>query len=104
MALYKLVSEKVTVTTAGVAVPLSATSKLVASLAILASNNNVARVYVGDNSVSSSDGMDLKPEGAMDIELQNDANGKMMELDLADIYIDADTDGNEVRITYLARA
>ena len=104
MALYKLVSEKVTVNTAGTAVPLASSTKLVASLAILAENSNTLNCYVGDSSVDSNSGMSLKPEGAMDIEMQNDANGKCIEIDLSEIYIDADTDANAVRISYLTRA
>lgn len=104
MALYRFKTEKVTVTTAGTAVPLSSSKKYVASLVIDASSTNTNNVYVGDSSVDSTTGLKLKPEKAVDIELQNDANGKMMEIDLNEIYVDADSDGNFVIIGYLERS
>lgn len=104
MALYRIKTAKVTVETAGTAVPLTATSKLVASLAIDASANNTNNVYVGDDTVTSTTGLPLKAEKAVSYELQNDANGKMMEIDLNEVYLDADSDGNFVIITYLERA
>ncbi len=103
MALDKLVSESVTVSTAGTAVALSSTSKLVSCLAIYALSSNTNFVYVGDSGVDSTNGMPLKPEGSIDIESQNDANGKLIEVDISEIYVDADTNGNEVRVTYLTR-
>lgn len=103
MSKYRIRTEKVTVTTAGTRVPLSASTKLVASLAIDAYANNTNNLYVGDETVSSTNGLPLKPEKAVSYELQNDANGKMMEIDLSEVYLDADSSGNYAIITYLER-
>lgn len=104
MALYKPASIAVTVTTAGTRVPLFASTKPVASLIIMTISTNSNNVYVGDVTVTSSNGVPLKPEKSLDMELPQDANGKMMEIDASQIYLDSDTNGNQVRVFWLERA
>lgn len=103
-SLYKPANKKVVVTSAGTAVPLFDATKAVASIILMTVSDNSGNVYVGDANVDSDNGTPLKPEKSLDMELPMDANGKMMEIDASQIYIDADTNGNEVRVLWLERA
>jgi hypothetical protein len=60
---YKLFTlPKVTVTTAGTAVPLTANEGLAAgSIIISASNDNTGKIFVGDSSVDAETGEQLEP-------------------------------------------
>lgn len=104
MAIYTPRTKAVTVTTAGVRVPLFDSRKLVASIIIETPNTNTFNVYVGGDDVSSANGIPIKPEKSIDMELQNDGNGKLMEIDASEIYLDSDSNGNTVRILWLERS
>lgn len=80
---------KKTVTTAGTAEAL-ADSTPVKSVVIKALYSNTGKVYVGDSSVSSSNGFELEAGDAIAIEIDN----------LNKIYIDADNSGEGV--SYIA--
>ena len=83
-----LAGEK-TVATAGTAEPLVPTSQRVKSLVVIAKKGNTNQVYLGGADVASTtnDGLDA-------------AESKTIEavgwLDLADIYLDVDTNGEGI--------
>ncbi len=83
-----LTSEK-TVTTAGTAEALSATSQRMRNLTIIAKASNTGQVYVGGSDVSSSSNDGLAPGDSLEIPVDS-------WLDLADIYVDVDTNGEGV--------
>ena len=80
---------KKTITTAGTAEAL-ASSTAVKSVVIKALYSNTGKVYVGNSSVSSSNGVELEAGDAIGIDIDN----------LNKIYIDADNDGEGV--SYIA--
>ena len=83
-----LASEK-TVATAGQAEALSSTAQHIRSLTIVAKTSNTGQVYVGGADVASSTNDGLAPGDALEIPCEN-------WLDLADLYIDVDTNGEGV--------
>ena len=83
-----LTSEK-TVAAAGTAEALSSTPQRVLSLAIIAKSSNTGQVYVGGSDVDSSTNGGMAPGDSLEL-----SGGNAM--DLADIYIDVDTNGEGV--------
>lgn len=84
-----------TVTTAGTQVAL-ATSTNASSIIIRAMENNGGAVYIGDSTVSNTTGK-LSPRDS--ISWESDRNRGL--LDLADIYVDSDVDGDGVDVWYV---
>lgn len=84
-----LISGDKTVAAAGTAEAI-ASSQRVRSVTIVAKDNNTGRVYVGGADVSSSVNRGLQ---AGDVFTHASASGW---LDLADVYIDADVNGEGV--------
>ncbi len=82
---------KVTVTTAGTRVKLSATSVIAYNLYIVANNDYI---YVGDSGVSSTNGFTLSNKSILNLFAG--------PVDLSELYIDADTDGDSVNIVYMS--
>lgn len=91
------------VATAGTRVQLSATSLMVAALVIQWHPSNNGDIYVGDVTVaagkclilnSSNPVLTLSPE-------QNLEDDDPVTIDLADIYIDAATSGDKVKLAYV---
>jgi len=78
-----------TVSAAGTAEAL-ASSTSIKSVTVKALRTNTGTIYVGDSSVSSSNGFEIDPGESVDIEID----------DLATVYIDADTNGDGV--SYIA--
>ena len=85
-----------TVTAAGTAERLNTGMMLVWSAVVRAKTGNTGHVYVGDASVSSS-GPGIDAGDAID--LRGDPY-----LNLFDVFVDADTDGEGVDIWYLEYA
>lgn len=82
----KLIFGQKTVATAGTAVILTATATT-ATLTIRSNDDNTGNVYVGDSSVSSSNGYILSEGETVSFDINHsDTN----------IFIDADTSGNGV--------
>lgn len=79
-----------TVTTAGTAEALAAAQELESGVLIKALAGNSNNVYVGDSDVDSSDGLILASGEEVFIEVD----------DLAEVYLDVDTDGEGV--SYIA--
>ena len=83
-----IVSSEKTVTAAGTAEALAA-SKRVRSVTIIAKASNTGQAYVGGSDVASTTNDGLDPGDELEIPSEN-------WLDLADIYIDVDTNGEGV--------
>jgi len=79
------------VTTAGTAVPVSATSLGYAEVTIQAKKGNTGYIYVGDSSVSDS---------VYGVALSAGASVTLQGGDFNDIYIDSDTNGEGVTALY----
>ena len=82
-----IASEK-TVTSAGTAEAL-ASAQRVRSVTIIAKTTNAGQVYVGGSDVASTTNDGLNPGDELEVPAEN-------WLDLADIYIDVDTNGEGV--------
>jgi len=76
---------RTTVATAGTRVPISGDMEVI-SVTVKALRTNTRNIYVGDETVSSSNGYVLAPGEAVDIEIDN----------LSKVYIDADVSGEGV--------
>ena len=83
-----IISSEKTVATAGTAVALSATQR-VKSLTIRAKAGNTGQVYIGGSDVSSTTNDGLDAGESVSFEAVN-------WLDMADVYIDVDTNGEGV--------
>ena len=87
-----------TVTTAGTRVQLAASGSAM-WLSIQAAPGNTNKIYVGDASVSSTDyGVFLSPGDSLMI--PGIPGMGVASVNLADIYLDADTNGNKVFLMY----
>jgi hypothetical protein len=86
--------------TASAATKISSTQLFAASVVIYADNLNTGNVYLGGSNVTVSNGIPLSKNQSQNIsyELVFGTNGK---IDLSTIYMDTDTTGNLVRITYV---
>ena len=82
-----------TVTSAGTAERLDASDRLVRCVAVRAKPANTGSIYIGDATVSSSD-PGVSPGDRLDV--RGDPY-----LNLFDIFIDADTNGEGVDVWYL---
>ena len=83
-----LTSEK-TVAAAGTAEALVASSQRARSVTIIPKTSNTGQVYVGGSDVASTTNDGLDAGESVDFEAVN-------WLDMADVYIDVDTDGEGV--------
>jgi hypothetical protein len=86
-----------TVSSAGTAVALVASATPCSSFIIRAMENNAGAVYLGDSTVSSSNG---KVEPRASIAFGGDQNTGVV--DLLNIYVDADNAGDGVDFWYIA--
>jgi hypothetical protein len=90
-----------TVSTAGTAVPLSATAIRTSAFAVRAKLTNGGNVYVGDNSVVSSTGMFLQPGETNSKSASTVTRGHLQEFNLNKIYLNADANGDGAIIEYI---
>lgn len=94
----------VIVAAAGTPVPLSATPIFASSIILEADTLNTGQIYWGGAGVSAANGNSIKPSQPYSITCDTNkfdlSHGNASKLDLSQIYIDADTNGNKVRITY----
>ena len=84
-----LIASEKTVAAAGTAEALSSSSQRVRSLTIIAKASNTGQAYIGGSDVDSNTNDGLAPGDALEIPSEN-------WLDLADIYIDVDTNAEGV--------
>lgn len=87
------------VATAGTELPLTATSILVSKCRIRALDGNTGLVYVGDSTVSSTNGYPLTKGDELVLEALLDNQDKN-QLDLSAIYVDAASNADGVAVIY----
>jgi hypothetical protein len=102
MAQKMFAGTPVTIATAGTAVPLSATQTAVTSIIIEAGMDNVGYIYVGDDTVDSTNGMALVAGQTLSI-TSDEIPRQQDEIYLSDVYVDTDTDGSVVKFYYIKR-
>lgn len=100
MALKNKLLGSVVVTTAGTRVQVSASTNGVLAIAIQAKKGNSGNIFVGDSTVSSSNGHQLGPG---DWYFMNPVlpNSLVHGYRLSDIYIDAAVNAEGVIVSYL---
>jgi hypothetical protein len=89
---------------AGTAQQLSSTSIHVESIIITAATGNTGIIYIGDSNVASNRfalELDAGIAGTIDAPL---AKGGSDFIDLAEVYFDGDTTGDDINVSYLQRA
>jgi hypothetical protein len=84
-----IISSEKTVTAAGTAEALSASSQRVRSLSVIAKTGNTGQVYVGGSDVASSTNDGLAPGDTLMVPSLN-------WLDLSAMYVDVDVSGEGV--------
>lgn len=95
---------QVTVATAGTAVPLSALELKVASVVVQWDPSNTGDIYIGESDVTGTKCIKLN-SGNPVIEITVDdtaADEDMSVVDLAEIFVDAQVNGDKVNVAYLA--
>lgn len=102
MAVKLTTMAAVTVATAGTRQQISASNLYALSVAIQAKKANTGKIYVGDSSVSSTRGHELAAGETYIVDGQGKPNS-LEEVNLADLYVDAQTNGEGVNVTYVAR-
>ncbi len=93
----------VTIASAGTAVTLLADASVhTVAIKVQASYGNTGKVYVGDSTVDSSNGCELKP-GDVLIQSATDVNAFPYVIRPSDMFVDTETNDNSVRISYLTK-
>lgn len=100
MATVLFTHAAVNVTTAGTRVQIDTEKRPCTSIVIQAKNSNTGKIYVGDVTVASTNGLELNPGEAWEIVGDSRNEGQSDENVLADLYIDADTNGEGVKVAY----
>ncbi len=83
-----------TVSTAGSAVQVSTTSKIIPGVLVRAFRTNVGEIYIGQDDASSTTGFPISPGDTLTLRSET-------RLDLLSWYVDADTDGNKAAFAVL---
>ena len=78
--------------TAGTRVQISNTPRLVVSITFKARNGNTGSVYVGGSTVSSTNGVELRPNEGKSY----DFAALRLTVPISDFYLDTATNGNDV--------
>lgn len=77
----------------------SGTSRLCTTVIIQALTGNTGNCYVGDSTVAAALGLQLAPGASITLNADQDLeNEDKTYIDLADIWVDAATNGNKVNI------
>lgn len=92
----------VTVTTAGTRVQGNGGTALWASKIIIqAAKGNTGLSYFGDSSVASGRGISLDPGERYELSGMNNRGSGQEQLNVADLWFDAATNGNKFKIAYI---
>jgi hypothetical protein len=86
----------VTVTTAGTRVPLSATTVNVYAVTIISMSSNTGTQYLGDSTVTSSNGLPFGP--GEDVELDAPDVKGLDQFDISKIYLDSSSSAAAFRV------
>lgn len=95
--------QSVTVAKAGWKKRLSETPLRVFSVTVQSLRTNTGYQYIGDATVTASNGQEFKPEDCAEIEGPPSPRGQE-EFDLFDVFVDSSTDAAEFRISAWIRA
>lgn len=101
MAQKSIILGVVAVTTAGTRKQISTDSKACYAIVLQANSSNTGKIYVGDSTVTSSNGIELSAGDSLTISPQSINGGSDTEINLTDVYIDAQVSGESVRVHYL---
>lgn len=105
MAAYPITLDRVTVTSAGTPVVLSATAIFASTIILEGDVLNTGNIYWGGSGVSSTKGHALAAGQIIMISADthkfDTSHGNDQKLDLSKFYVDADTNSNKVRVSYL---
>lgn len=95
----KLISRSIQSLTAGVATPISTSDLYAGSIILVADALNTGNIYYGGSTVTAVNGIPIAKNGKdnLSYDLIYGVNTKW---NLKEIYLDADTTGNAVRILY----
>lgn len=97
MAVKLTTLDPVTVVVGGTPYPLFPSDLRVVSLTVVADAANVGNVYIGDQSVSASNGTPLGPQDSALIETPVRPSGNE-EFLVNEVYVTSSTSGNKVRV------
>lgn len=89
---------EVTVTTGGTRVALSASAVKVYACSVQSLSTNTGTQYIGDSTVSSSNGMILGPGDVAELDGPPGAR-EPHQFDLSDIYVDSSTNNAKFRVS-----
>lgn len=92
----------ITLATPGTRQRISASSLAVTALIIQADPDNTGIMYVGDSSVSSSNGTRLEPGFGLSIDCNTDPRIGT-DIDMFDIFVDGSSGGDKVYVSYTRR-
>lgn len=99
---FSLKSGAKTVTTAGTRVALSTSSVWARGLRFSAPAANAGVVYVGDVTVAAANGLSLGAGSVVSFaDLFGNVEGDLPAINLADVYVDAATNGDKITFAYL---
>jgi hypothetical protein len=87
---------EVTVTTAGTRVQITSSDITAVAVVIQALPTNTGNIFVGDSTVASTNGLILTPGDIIVIDPEEEN-----ELNLSDVYVDAATNADKVRVAYM---
>jgi hypothetical protein len=93
----------ITIATSGVRVQFTASQIPTNTLVISASKSNTGNVYIGDITVSSTNGQELAPGESLEITARPSSKNND-DVILSDFYADTQTNGNTIRVMYTGRA
>ncbi len=91
-----------TVTTAGTRERLTSSGKAVPSVVLQAESSNTGVVYVGDNQVSSTNGIELNANDSMTL-TNDDLGSSDAKISLKDIWLDVSVGTDGVNVMYEER-
>lgn len=102
MAIKLKTGTVVTVTTAGTRVQISSQVRAVSSILIQGDESNKGNIYLGDDTVTASNGQAIGPGKGAEISGDQRPSGTE-ELFINELYLDASKDGDKARISYFIR-
>lgn len=88
----------VIISTANERKPLSDTSLLVYEVSVQSLSTNAAKGYIGDETVTSADGLEVLPGDPVVVELPARARATD-QFDIKDVYVTSATVGTEFRVS-----
>ena len=102
MAIKLKTFSPVTVTQAGVRKRLSEVSVLVYAVSVQSLRTNTGYQYMGDETVSSTNGYEFGPTDVAELPPPNGSK-EPMQFDLKDVWVDSSTSGAEFRVSAWVR-